>query len=173
MRQAGNRIPVVMMSGYTDPAMIERAEQAGAVDVLPKPVDIGRLLALVEALQGDADEILVVDDDQNLVENLAEVLRGEGLRAIVGMSAGEALALKRPVAAALIDYTLPDRDGVFVAERLSARFPGARILLFSAHCDETRRAEVRRRLPNVECLQKPIDLQRFLAWASQPSGSSP
>jgi DNA-binding response OmpR family regulator len=145
---------------------------AGAVDVLPKPVDIARLLALVEALRGDGDEILIVDDDHNLVENLAEVLRGAGLRAIVGMSAGEALALKRPVAAALIDYTLPDGDGVFVAKRLSARFPGARILLFSAHCDEARRAEIRRRLPNVECLQKPIDMQRFLAWAGQPPGSS-
>jgi DNA-binding NtrC family response regulator len=170
LREAGNRVPVVVISAYTDPTMVDSAEAAGAVDVLPKPVDIGRLLGLLEALRGDADEILIVDDDQNLVENLAEALRGEGLRAVIGLSAGEALAHRRPLAAALIDYTLPDKDGVHVAERLSARFPAARILMFSAHCDEARRAEVQRRLPNIECLEKPVDMRLLLAWANQPAG---
>jgi len=169
LREAGSRIPVVMMSAYTDQAMIESAEAAGAIEVLPKPVDIGRLLGLMETLRGGGDEVLIVDDDKNLVENLAEVLRGQGLRAVVGLSAGEALAHRRPMAAALIDYRLPDQDGLHVAERSSVRFPGARILLFSAHCDEARRAEVHRRLPNVECVQKPIDLQRLLAWAAGAS----
>ncbi len=171
LREAGNRIPVLVMSAYSDSEMVERAERAGAVDVLSKPVDIQRLLALVEALRGDADEILIVDDDQNLVENMADILRGEGLRAIVGLSAGDALAIKRPVAAALIDYRLPDRDGVFVAERLAARFPSARIMLFSASCDDARSAEIRRRLPNVECLQKPLNIQKFIAWANGPSNT--
>jgi DNA-binding NarL/FixJ family response regulator len=101
------------------------------------------------------------------VENLAEVLHGQGLRAVVGFSAGDALAHRRPVAAALIDYGLPDKNGLHVAERLSARFPGARIVLCSAHCDDARRAEIRRRLPNVECLEKPLDPVHFLAWASR------
>src|SRR5262245_59201438 len=40
LREAGSNVPVVVISAYTDATMVDRAEAAGAVDVLPKPVDI-------------------------------------------------------------------------------------------------------------------------------------
>ncbi len=50
LRRRGHAIPAVVISAYTDDATIELSELAGAFDVLPKPVDIPRLVALVASL---------------------------------------------------------------------------------------------------------------------------
>jgi DNA-binding NtrC family response regulator len=46
----GLGLPAVVMSAYTDDETIATARGAGAVDVFAKPVEIGRLLALVQTL---------------------------------------------------------------------------------------------------------------------------
>jgi DNA-binding NtrC family response regulator len=47
LRRSGCRIPMAVMSAYTDAANVQRAEAAGALDVMPKPLDLGRLRRLV------------------------------------------------------------------------------------------------------------------------------
>ena len=42
---------VVMMTGFSEPALLERARQAGAVDVLRKPFRMRELFSYVDALQ--------------------------------------------------------------------------------------------------------------------------
>ena len=46
LRRRGMSIPVVLMTAYADDELLQRAESAGAVDVLSKPIDIERWLAL-------------------------------------------------------------------------------------------------------------------------------
>ena len=46
LRRRGMSIPVVLMTAYADDELLRRAESAGAVDVLSKPIDIERWLAL-------------------------------------------------------------------------------------------------------------------------------
>jgi CheY-like chemotaxis protein len=167
LRDAGVDIPVAVMSAYTDPALLERAEEAGAVDVFPKPVDITRLISLIGALGGSSVEVLVVDDNRPLAENFAEALRGCGLSPVVGTSAREALAHRRPMCAALIDFRLPDRSGLHVAARLRARYPAMCILLVSAYWDEGLRADVQRTLPGVHCMAKPVGVETLLGWARE------
>ena len=47
MRRRGSRIPAVVMTAYADAAMEKECATAGALAVLPKPLKMGRLLALV------------------------------------------------------------------------------------------------------------------------------
>jgi two-component system response regulator HydG len=47
IRRRGSRIPAVVMTAYADDAMENACTTAGALAVLPKPVEMGRLLALV------------------------------------------------------------------------------------------------------------------------------
>jgi CheY-like chemotaxis protein len=157
-------IPVAVMSAYTDAGMIERAELSDAVDVMPKPIDIARLMRVVAAFGKEID-MLVVDDNAELAENLAEALRARGLRAVVGHSARDALTGGGRPRAALIDFRLPDRSGTALAQRLKARDPSIQICLFSAYLDDLRRAAARE-LPDVLCLSKPIDMDRLLVWAA-------
>lgn len=51
IRRRGSQIPAVVMTAYADDEMEQACTRAGALAVLPKPVDMVRLLALVsEAL---------------------------------------------------------------------------------------------------------------------------
>src|SRR3954451_11395778 len=59
----------ILVTAYASGATSEEALAAGAWQVLPKPVDLRRLLALIERAQ-DEPLVLVVDDDRELCENL-------------------------------------------------------------------------------------------------------
>ncbi len=47
IRRRGSWIPAVVMTAYSDEATHDACTKAGALAVLPKPVEMGRLLALV------------------------------------------------------------------------------------------------------------------------------
>lgn len=166
MRRRGNTIPAVVMSAYTDEGTIESSEAAGAFDVLSKPVEVARLMALVQALGRKETVILVVDDNQTLAENVAEVLRGRGYQVIVSTSAAEALAHKTRARAAIVDFRLPDVSGVHVAERLTSRDPHIRILFMSGYTDELR-ARLGGKLDGTNTLEKPVDMARLVSWVTE------
>jgi DNA-binding response OmpR family regulator len=50
IRRRGSRIPALVMSGHSDDEMTSACTNAGALDVLPKPIVVERLLAWVAAL---------------------------------------------------------------------------------------------------------------------------
>jgi DNA-binding NtrC family response regulator len=50
LRKAGVAIPAVVVSAHTDPGTIEDSRRAGAIEFLPKPIDIPRLLTRVATL---------------------------------------------------------------------------------------------------------------------------
>lgn len=47
IRRRGSRIPAVVMTAYSDEETYDACTKAGALAVLPKPVEISRLLTLV------------------------------------------------------------------------------------------------------------------------------
>jgi len=50
IRRRGSRIPAVVMTAYADEAMENACTMAGALAVLPKPVEMSRVLALVSGI---------------------------------------------------------------------------------------------------------------------------
>jgi DNA-binding NtrC family response regulator len=165
MRRRGSEIPALVMSAYTDDDTIRSAQQAGAVEVLSKPVNIPHLISLMQTL-GQGELVLVVDDNRPLAENIAEALNGRGWRALVCTTAAEALAHRSGVRVAIVDYRLPDATGVEVADQLASRDPRLRFLFVSGHADELRR-KLEGRLPAAEAMDKPVDVAALLSWVAQ------
>ena len=91
LRRRGERIPVLMMSAYTDEATIDRSRAAGAWLFLPKPVPLQTLVETFQSLAQRPAAALVVDDEVNLAENLAEALTAAGHDVVVSHTAAEAL----------------------------------------------------------------------------------
>jgi PAS domain S-box-containing protein len=104
-------IPVVMLTMVDDQ---NKGFRLGAADYLVKPIDPGRLTAVLRRHQGDpsARRILVVDDDPDLRRRLRGLLEKDGwavAEAADGQEALDRLAARPSVI--LLDLLMPAMDG--------------------------------------------------------------
>jgi DNA-binding NtrC family response regulator len=115
--------------------------------------------------------ILVVDDDPDTRASLSDVLTDLGYQVDVADGGRSALALasRGGYGLALLDYRMPDMDGVEVFVRLREARPGVvGVLVTGFAADETvaaaTRAGVRRVVP------KPVDFGRLLPLVEEAVG---
>lgn|GEM_PF-617608 len=167
VRKKGYRVPAIVMSAFTDDETIDISRAAGAADVLSKPVHLERLMSLVAAMTNGESLVLLVDDNRELAENLAEILRSHHHSATICGSLAEVRALSTTPTLAVLDYRLPDGTGVDAAKDLLIRNAGTRIMFISAHG-----AELEARLggePSMkaEHLEKPLNIPRLLGWVAE------
>ncbi len=77
IRQRRPESMVVMMTAYTLPGLIKKAQEDGALATLPKPIDMGKLLAFLHEFRRSRT-VLVVDDDIAFCETLTDALKAHG-----------------------------------------------------------------------------------------------
>jgi CheY-like chemotaxis protein len=109
-------IPVVMVTLVDEGSL---GFSLGATDYLTKPVDPGRLTALLARLSPKAHAtVLVVDDDPSVRERIGRIVAERGWRSVMaenGQEAMERMAELRPDLI-LLDLIMPEMDGfAFVA----------------------------------------------------------
>jgi len=162
IRRAGERIPALVMSAYTDDRTIDESQAAGAWLFLPKPVPLPVLIDVFGSL-AKQPAALLIDDEIGLTENLAEALTTAGHEVIVSRTAEEALSQRRRLHTAVVDYLLPDGTGIDVARKLRARDPAIRILFISGHADELRE-RLSKELSEADTMEKPLDTGTVVSW---------
>ena len=98
----------------------------------------GLKLNLRSASSGEAPAsahptVLLVDDNRDLLQFLERLMEESGWDLIVAESAGDArkLAARRKPNAALLDYMLPDGNGVELAQQLRQKLPNLEVLLMT------------------------------------------
>jgi two-component system chemotaxis response regulator CheY len=139
IRRAGESIPALVMSAYTDDQTIDESQAAGAWLFLPKPVPLPVLIDVFGSLTAAGHEV------------------------IVSRTAAEALSQRRRLHTAVVDYRLPDGTGIDVARKLRARDPAVRILFISGHTDELR-ACLAKELSEADTMEKPLDTGTVVSW---------
>lgn len=79
--------------------------------------------------------VLIVDDDQSLAENVAEIVDSLGVETAIARDGQTALALAgaQDFDVALIDVRLPDRDGMSLLEPLRVRSPFIQLVLVTGN----------------------------------------
>jgi DNA-binding response OmpR family regulator len=172
LRRRGNLMPAIVMSAFTDDDTIAIARNAGAMDVLAKPIDLGLLFALMRALRDNQGLVLLVEDDASLAENMADALTSRGYRVNLERLAARAGQSSPSPQAAILDFNLPDGNGVEVANRLLSRDPGVRILFITGYAAALEDL-LPGRLAEFARMEKPVDLAQMLAWVEHALGKAP
>jgi CheY-like chemotaxis protein len=135
IRRIDPGLPAIVATAYTSDSELSAARAEGLLAVLPKPVPISTLLALLSSARRDA-LVALVEDDIALADNITEALRDLGFSTVTAMSVLEAEQLKavKPFMA-LVDIRLPGGpDGVAML-RLAHRYPAIPIIVMTAVAD--------------------------------------
>jgi CheY-like chemotaxis protein len=124
----------IVVTAYASKAAAEEALAAGAWQVLAKPMDLARLLPLVEQALGQP-LVLLVDDDPDLCANLWDLLRERDYRVAVAHDAEDAARhlQEHDFTTVLIDMKLPRGDGAQVFQQVRRINPQPRTIVITGH----------------------------------------
>jgi DNA-binding NtrC family response regulator len=161
----------IIVTAYAGSLTSEEVTAAGALQILPKPVDMAKLLPLVTQSL-DQPLVLVVDDDPDLCANLWDVLREKGYRVCLAHNLKEAAEqLKgRLFKVVLIDMRLPQSDGSSVFQMVRQNNPDARTIIITGYASEMEQLvqQVIHEGADAVCY-KPFDMTKLLSTLHQLS----
>jgi CheY-like chemotaxis protein len=148
--------PAMVITAHVGDDDIEAARREGLLAVLPKPVEVQRLLDLLATARRDG-LVVVVEDDPRMSDNLCEALRTRGFAAVTAASVLETERLG-PVApfCALVDLRVPGGPHGEAMRRLAARFPGLPMIVVTAYGEPPP-------VPHHGYFSKPFDTPDLLA----------
>ena len=113
-------------------------------------------------------KILIVDDEVGIRELLSEILRDEGHDVLLAENAAAARAARNALRPdmVLLDIWMPDTDGITLLKEWAANgqltMP---VVMMSGHGTIDTAVEATR-IGAIDYLEKPIALQKLLAWLS-------
>ncbi|MBI3892579.1 MAG: response regulator [Candidatus Wallbacteria bacterium] len=121
-------LPVMLLSTEAEVSHRVRGMNLGAEDYVGKPYDSARLIARAQLLvssgkpgpASDRISVLLIDDSPTVIEELRQLLQGEGYRVLTAGSGEEGLRIAgvhRPDAM-LVDSSLPGLDGIGVIRKV-------------------------------------------------------
>jgi CheY-like chemotaxis protein len=156
---------VILMTAYSVSNLLDEARRAGAVDVLSKPLDPNRVLALLDSLDEESGGILVVDDNPEFLESLAGVLAdgGRDVREAAGLDEALEQLETRKAAVVLLDMVLPGVDPEDCVMAIKRASPAAMFVLYSGYPKVLDRTY--RKIPAswvCGCLHKPFEMADLL-----------
>ena len=107
-------------------------------------------------------KVLLVDDEEEFVESLAERIRMRDLRSDVALNGEDALAkLEEKLPDVMIlDFKMPGIDGLTVLEQVRKAYPGVQVIMLTAH-GTPEVEEKARKLGAFDYLQKPVPIDKL------------
>jgi two-component system, NtrC family, response regulator HydG len=156
---------VIMMTAYAAQDLIAEALMEGVYGIWYKPIEIQRIIELVEKTPKRGALLLIVDDDLSTSEKLVELLQNKGYRLIQVTSGEEA---KREIKEkdfdlVFVNTKMPVMNGLETYLELRKIRPHIKTIMITAYCQEVE-AIVEEAIKNdlYTCLYKPIKIDNLL-----------
>lgn len=168
IRQKHRGARALIVTAFASQAAEREAVQAGAWRIVSKPLDVPRLIGLLDEAT-ESPLVLIVDDDSELCDSLADLFAGHSFRVGMAHNLAEARAALAAAASAgnafqvvLIDMKLPDGDGGELLGHVRERYPAARTILITGDREEnSHRIEAARGQGADAVCYKPFDVARL------------
>lgn len=169
IKRARAGVVAILVSAYTAGQALDEATALGVWRVVPKPVDLPRLMSIVEEALG-LPLLLVVDDDRDLCANLWDLLREYGYRVCLAHDVSQATRRlhDQRYHAVLIDVRLPDGDGDQVLQQVKRTNPDARTIVITGHSPDVEAQVVSLLARGTDAIHyKPFDIPKLLSALAQ------
>ena len=165
IKQTRSGTAAIIVTAYAAGESAQEAVQMGAWEVVSKPVDLERLLPVIDDV-ASRPLVIVVDDDPELCQSLWDLLRERKYRACIAHDVKEARQRlsERPYQVALIDMKLPAGEGGDVLEAVRQTNPDARTILITGYASELEQKVQQAVQSGADAVcYKPFDLPQLLA----------
>ena len=158
---------VMMMTAYAVEELIQQALQDGAYGIIYKPLDIERVLAVIEEarVKKKGALIMVVDDDQATCTTLLNILTRKGYLVGIAHSGEESIAKMKETAHEIlfIDMKLPTLNGLETYLAIREINPQVVAIMITGYRQEMADlVEEALRNHAYTCLYKPIEIDEML-----------
>jgi len=161
-------VKVMMMTAYAVEDLVQEALQEGAHGIIYKPLDIEKVLGIIEEAKEDNQGalILVVDADPSTCTTLKNILIKKGFRVGTANSGEEAITATKDEISDIIfiDMKLPTLNGLETYLAIKKIYPQAVAVMMTAYRQEMSEL-VEQAIHNnaYTCLYKPLDMSVMLS----------
>lgn len=165
-------VKVMMMTAYAVEDLVQEALQEGAHGIIYKPLDIEKVLGVIEKAKEDNQGalILVVDDDPSTCTTLKNILIRKGFRVSTANSGEEAITATKDERSDIIfiDMKLPTLNGLETYLAIKKIHPQAVAVMMTAYRQEMSEL-VEQAISNnaYTCLYKPLDMSIMLSLIAE------
>ncbi len=106
-----------------------------------------------------SERVLLVDDEPDFVESLAERMELRGMTVSTATTAAKALELieRETFDAIVLDLLMPEMDGIETLKAIKERRPEAQIVMLTGHATVSKGVEAMK-LGAVDVMEKPADI---------------
>jgi two-component system response regulator HydG len=163
---------VIMMTAYSVEDLIKEALEGGAYGIIYKPLDIDKVMDLIEKAEKGA-LILVVDDDPATCETFKDVMREKGYKVGVAYSGEEAVRFatkESDIGIVFIDVKMPVLNGLETYLAIKELNPGVTAVMMTGYRQEVADlVDEALRDSAYTCLNKPLDMDNVIALVEEIS----
>ncbi len=163
---------VIMMTAYAVEDLVEEALQEGAYGILYKPLDISKVVDIIQNALAEKKGalIMVVDDDPSTCSSLKKILVKKGYIVGTALSGEEAIdsANEKKYDIIFIDMKLPTLNGLETYLAIKKSNPETVAVMMTAYRQEMDEL-VDQAIHNnaYTCLYKPIEMSEMLGLISE------
>ncbi len=165
-------IEIIMITAYAEDELVNQAKKQGALWVLPKPIDIDKVISFLIKLR-DEHVLFLVDDDVPFCDSLKDALTINHFEVSSANNAADAVELlsKQKCGIVMLDMKLNGKSGLEVAKTIKERGCKCTIVLMSAYAkefqsqiDEALKAHIAQSI-----IEKPFEIDHLIIFLEELS----
>lgn len=167
MKERDPKVRVVLCTAYSVTDLMKKARREGVCEILNKPLNISKLLHLIEDIgkRNRGGYVLIVDDDKTMCDSLRDGLEQEGFKVATAFEGAEALRKveNERFDILLIDMKLPGMNGLEVYRKVKKIQPLIVTILitgYPAECSDLISQAISESA--YMCINKPMNMKKLL-----------
>ncbi len=163
---------VVMITAYAVEALIQQALDDGAYGILYKPLDIDKMVAIIEDAHAKRENalIMVVDDDPETCKTMRGILVEKGYRVLTASTGEQAIAMadENNCDVLFVDMKLPTINGLETYLAIRETNPKTVAIMMTAYRHEMDELiDLAMQKSASACFYKPLDMNALLTYVEK------